>query len=46
MNLKTAVGGVLKRRLARIQDKSKAAKLLSLPNYQMLTNWLKKYGLE
>jgi transcriptional regulator with PAS, ATPase and Fis domain len=27
-------------------NKSKAAKLLGLPNYQTLTNWLKKYGLE
>lgn len=27
-------------------NKSKAAKTLGLPNYQTLTNWLKKYGLE
>ncbi len=27
-------------------NKSKAAKILGLPNYQTLTNWLKKYGLE
>jgi DNA-binding NtrC family response regulator len=27
-------------------NKSKAAKMLGLPNYQTLTNWLKKYGLE
>ncbi len=26
--------------------KSKAAKLLGLPNYQTLTNWLQKHGLE
>ena len=27
-------------------NKTKAADLLGLPNYQTLTNWLKKYGLE
>jgi DNA-binding NtrC family response regulator len=27
-------------------NKSKAARMLGLPNYQTLTNWLKKYGLE
>jgi transcriptional regulator with PAS, ATPase and Fis domain len=27
-------------------NKTKAAKLLGLPNYQTLDNWLKKYGLE
>ncbi|MBC7962131.1 MAG: sigma-54-dependent Fis family transcriptional regulator [Steroidobacteraceae bacterium] len=27
-------------------NKSRAAKLLGMPNYQTLTNWLKKYGLE
>lgn len=27
-------------------NKSKAARILGLPNYQTLTNWLKKYGLE
>lgn len=27
-------------------NKSKAAQILGLPNYQTLTNWLKKYGLE
>ncbi len=27
-------------------NKTKAAKLLGLPSYQTLTNWLKKYGLE
>ena len=27
-------------------NKTKAAELLGLPNYQTLTNWLKKYGLE
>jgi transcriptional regulator with PAS, ATPase and Fis domain len=27
-------------------NKSKAAKLLGLPNYQTLDNWLKKYGVE
>lgn len=27
-------------------NKTKAAKLLDIPNYQTLTNWLKKYGLE
>ncbi|ABQ25230.1 sigma-54 interaction domain-containing protein [Geotalea uraniireducens] len=27
-------------------NKSKAAKILGLPNYQTLSNWLKKYGLE
>jgi transcriptional regulator with PAS, ATPase and Fis domain len=28
------------------ENKSKAARMLGLPNYQTLTNWLKKYGLE
>ena len=28
------------------ENKSKAAKKLGLPNYQTLTNWLVKYGLE
>jgi DNA-binding protein Fis len=27
-------------------NKTKAAKLLGLPNYQTLDNWLKKYGVE
>lgn len=27
-------------------NKTKAAKILGLPSYQTLTNWLKKYGLE
>jgi DNA-binding protein Fis len=27
-------------------NKTKAAQMLGLPNYQTLTNWLKKYGLE
>jgi transcriptional regulator with GAF, ATPase, and Fis domain len=27
-------------------NKSKAAQILGLPNYQTLSNWLKKYGLE
>jgi transcriptional regulator with PAS, ATPase and Fis domain len=27
-------------------NKTKAAKLLALPNYQTLDNWLKKYGVE
>ena len=26
-------------------NKSQAAKLLGLPSYQTLTNWLEKYGL-
>ncbi len=28
------------------ENKTKAAQMLGLPNYQTLTNWLKKYGLE
>lgn len=28
------------------ENKTKAAKILGLPSYQTLTNWLKKYGLE
>lgn len=37
----------LKRGLSKEnQNKTKTAKLLGLPNYQTLTNWLKKYGLE
>jgi len=27
-------------------NKARAARLLGLPNYQTLDNWLKKYGLE
>jgi DNA-binding protein Fis len=27
-------------------NKTKASKLLGLPNYQTLDNWLKKYGVE
>jgi DNA-binding NtrC family response regulator len=27
-------------------NKSKAAKLLGLPNYQTLNNWMKRYGIE
>ena len=27
-------------------NKTEAARLLGLPSYQTLTNWLKKYGLE
>ncbi|MDY7030137.1 MAG: helix-turn-helix domain-containing protein, partial [Spirochaetota bacterium] len=27
-------------------NKTKAAELLGLPNYQTLTNWLKRYGVE
>ena len=27
-------------------NKTKAAKLVGLPNYQTFSNWLKKYGLE
>jgi DNA-binding NtrC family response regulator len=27
-------------------NKSEAAKLVGLPSYQTLTNWLKKYGLD
>jgi DNA-binding protein Fis len=27
-------------------NKSRAAKLLGLPNYQTLTNWLKRHGVE
>jgi transcriptional regulator with PAS, ATPase and Fis domain len=28
------------------ENKTKAAKILGLPSYQTLTNWLKKYGME
>jgi len=28
------------------KNKTKAAQMLNLPNYQTLSNWLKKYGLE
>lgn len=36
----------LQRAMADSADnKSKAAQMLGLPNYQTLTNWLKKYAL-
>jgi DNA-binding protein Fis len=28
------------------ENKTKAAQLVDLPNYQTLSNWLKKYDLE
>ena len=50
-NIQEVMGEVARHYLQRGMNecganKSKAAKLLGLPNYQTLTNWLKKYGLE
>jgi transcriptional regulator with PAS, ATPase and Fis domain len=50
-NIQDVIAEVAQHYLQRGMDecnsnKSKAAKLLGLPNYQTLTNWLKKYGLE
>jgi len=37
----------LKRGLAETHgNKTSTAKILGLPSYQTLTNWLKRYGLE
>jgi DNA-binding NtrC family response regulator len=45
--MQTVAVHYLERGLAKShQNKTKAAKLLGLPSYQTLTNWLKKYGLE
>lgn len=51
LNIQEVMADVARHYLQRAMDdcggnKSKAAKLLGLPNYQTLTNWLKKYGLE
>jgi DNA-binding NtrC family response regulator len=50
-NIQEVIAEVARHYLQRAMDesagnKSKAAKMLALPNYQTLTNWLKKYGLE
>lgn len=50
-NIQEVIGDVARHYLQRGMDKcggnkSKTAKTLGLPNYQTLTNWLKKYGLE
>ena len=45
--MKTVAVHYLERGLSEShENKTKAAKLLGLPSYQTLTNWLKKYGLE
>ncbi len=50
-SLQDLIGEVARHYLSRAmeeahENKTKAAQLLDLPNYQTLTNWLKKYGLE
>ena len=50
-NIQDVISEVARHYLARAmeetgENKSKAAKKLGLPNYQTLTNWLVKYGLE
>lgn len=50
-SIQDVIGEVARHYLSRAMteaggNKSKAAKLLGLPNYQTLTNWLVKYGLE
>jgi transcriptional regulator with PAS, ATPase and Fis domain len=45
--LKTVAVHYLERGLAQTGgNKTRAAEILGLPNYQTLTNWLRKYGLE
>jgi len=45
--MKTVAVHYLERGLAETRgNKTKAAKLLGLPSYQTLTNWLRRYGLE
>jgi len=51
INLQEIVDSVIKHYLERGLElthgnKTKTAKILGLPSYQTLTNWLKKYGLE
>lgn len=50
-NIQDVISEVARHYLARGMEesggnKSKAAKMLGLPNYQTLSNWLAKYGLE
>jgi transcriptional regulator with PAS, ATPase and Fis domain len=50
-NLPDVISEVARHYLSRAMDeaagnKTKAAKFLGIPNYQTLTNWLKRYGLE
>lgn len=50
-NIQDVMGEVARHYLTRAMEdsggnKSKAAKKLGLPNYQTLTNWLVKYGIE
>jgi transcriptional regulator with PAS, ATPase and Fis domain len=50
-NVQELMGEVARHYLSRAMEeahdnKTKAAQMLGLPNYQTLTNWLKKYGLE
>lgn len=50
-DLQKVIAGVATHYLQRAMtethgNKSEAAKLVGLPSYQTLTNWLKKYGLE
>jgi len=45
--IKMLVQHYLKRALVESHDnKTKAAELIGLPNYQTLTNWIKKYEIE
>lgn len=45
--MKTVAVHYLERGLSEShENKTKAAKILGMPSYQTLTNWLKKYGLE
>lgn len=45
--MKTVAVHYLERGMAKFDgNKTLAAKILGLPSYQTLTNWLKKYGLE
>lgn len=45
--MKTVAAHYLERGLSKTHgNKTKASKILGLPSYQTLSNWLKKYGLE
>lgn len=51
VNLPELLGNITRDHLTRALketggNKTKAAKLLGLPNYQTLTNWLEKYGVK
>ena len=49
--IQNEISGIIQRRINTALDlsngnKSKAAKLLGLPSYQTLTNWMAKHGVK